>query len=74
MIKINEYDNIMRALKLKMVTPPFSTKYIYEWSLFFWGFYKSEMAKQNILMQAGTAMLAQANSVPKMALSLLQNG
>ncbi len=34
----------------------------------------SEMAKQNILMQAGTAMLAQANSVPKMALSLLQNG
>lgn len=34
----------------------------------------SEMTKQNILMQAGTAMLAQANSVPKMALSLLQNG
>ena len=33
----------------------------------------SEMAKRNILMQAGTAMLAQANSVPKMALSLLQN-
>lgn len=48
MIKINEYDNIMRALKLKMVTPQFSTKYIYEWSLFFWGFYKSEMAKQKL--------------------------
>jgi flagellin len=34
----------------------------------------SEMAKRNILMQAGTSMLAQANSVPKMALALLQNG
>jgi len=34
----------------------------------------SEMTKRNILMQAGTSMLAQANSVPKMALSLLQNG
>lgn len=34
----------------------------------------SEMAKRSILMQAGTSMLAQANSVPKMALSLLQNG
>jgi flagellin len=34
----------------------------------------SEMTKRSILMQAGTSMLAQANSVPKMALSLLQNG
>lgn len=38
----------MRALKFKMVTPPFSTKYIYDWTLFFWGFYKSEMAKQKL--------------------------
>ncbi len=34
----------------------------------------SELTKNNILMQAGTSVLQQANSVPKMALSLLQNG
>lgn len=34
----------------------------------------SELTKNNILMQAGTAVLAQANNVPKLALSLLQNG
>ncbi|MES2745060.1 MAG: flagellin [Bdellovibrionota bacterium] len=33
----------------------------------------SELTKNNILMQAGTSVLQQANSVPKMALSLLQN-
>ena len=32
----------------------------------------SELTKNNILMQAGTAILAQANAVPKMALTLLQ--
>ncbi|RZA15113.1 MAG: flagellin FliC [Proteobacteria bacterium] len=32
----------------------------------------SELTKNNILMQAGTSVLQQANSVPKMALSLLQ--
>ncbi|MCX6127821.1 MAG: flagellin [Proteobacteria bacterium] len=34
----------------------------------------SELTRNNILMQAGTAVLQQANSIPKMALSLLQNG
>lgn len=34
----------------------------------------SELTKNNILMQAGTSVLQQANSLPKMALSLLQNG
>ncbi len=34
----------------------------------------AELTKHNILMQAGVSVLAQANSVPKMALSLLQNG
>ncbi len=34
----------------------------------------SELTKNNILMQAGTSVLQQANSVPKMALSLLQGG
>jgi len=29
-------------------------------------------AKQNILVQTGTAMLAQANSLPQVALKLLQ--
>ena len=33
----------------------------------------SELTRNNILMQAGTAILQQANSIPKMALSLLQN-
>jgi len=33
----------------------------------------AELTKHNILMQAGTAVLAQANSAPKMALALLQN-
>ena len=33
----------------------------------------AEMTKHNILMQAGTSVLAQANNVPKLALSLLQN-
>ncbi len=33
----------------------------------------SELTRNNILMQAGTAVLQQANSIPKMALSLLQN-
>lgn len=32
----------------------------------------AELTKHNILMQAGTAVLAQANEVPKMALSLLK--
>lgn len=32
----------------------------------------SELTKHNILMQAGTSVLQQANSVPKMALTLLQ--
>jgi flagellin len=32
----------------------------------------AELTKHNILMQAGTAVLSQANSVPKMVLSLLQ--
>lgn len=32
----------------------------------------AELTKNNILMQAGVSVLAQANSVPKMALSLLQ--
>lgn len=33
----------------------------------------AELTKQSILMQAGISVLSQANSVPKMALSLLQN-
>lgn len=33
----------------------------------------AELTKNNILMQAGVSVLAQANSVPRMALSLLQN-
>ena len=33
----------------------------------------SEMTRNNILMQAGTSVLQQANSLPKMALQLLQN-
>jgi flagellin len=33
----------------------------------------SELTRNNILMQAGTAILQQANSIPKMALTLLQN-
>ncbi len=32
----------------------------------------SELTRNNILMQAGTSVLAQANNIPKMALSLLQ--
>lgn len=32
----------------------------------------SELTRNNILMQAGTSVLQQANSIPKMALSLLQ--
>lgn len=32
-----------------------------------------ELTQRNILMQAGTSILAQANSIPKLALSLLQN-
>ena len=34
----------------------------------------SELTRNSILMQAGTSILAQANSVPKMALTLLQGG
>lgn len=34
----------------------------------------AELTKNNILMQAGTSVLTQANNVPKLALSLLQNG
>lgn len=34
----------------------------------------SELTRNNVLMQAGTAVLQQANSIPKMALTLLQNG
>jgi flagellin len=33
----------------------------------------AEMTKHNILMQAGTSVLTQANNVPKLALALLQN-
>jgi flagellin len=33
----------------------------------------AELTKSQILMQAGTSVLVQANSVPKLALSLLQN-
>ena len=33
----------------------------------------SELTKGNILMQAGTAVLAQANAAPKSVLTLLQN-
>ncbi len=33
----------------------------------------SELTRNNIMMQAGTAILQQANSIPKMALTLLQN-
>jgi flagellin len=33
----------------------------------------AEMTKHNILMQAGVSVLTQANNVPKLALSLLQN-
>ena len=33
----------------------------------------AELTKHNILMQAGTSVLAQANNVPKLALALLQN-
>jgi flagellin len=32
----------------------------------------TELARFNILVQAGTSMLAQANSSPQMALKLLQ--
>lgn len=32
----------------------------------------SELTKRNVLLQAGTSVLSQANSVPKMALTLLQ--
>ena len=32
----------------------------------------AEFAKFNILMQSGTSMLAQANQLPRSALSLLQ--
>jgi flagellin-like hook-associated protein FlgL len=32
-----------------------------------------EMTKQNILQQAGTAILSQANQAPQLALSLLQD-
>jgi flagellin len=34
----------------------------------------TEYAKQNILVQSGTAMLAQANTMPQSVLRLLQNG
>jgi flagellin len=34
----------------------------------------AELTKNQILMQAGTSVLMQANSIPKMALTLLQNG
>jgi flagellin len=34
----------------------------------------SEMARSNILMQAGVSVLAQANQIPSMALSLLDGG
>lgn len=34
----------------------------------------AEMSQQGILMQAGISVLTQANSIPKMALSLLQGG
>lgn len=34
----------------------------------------AELTKHNVLMQAGTSVLMQANNVPKLALSLLQNG
>lgn len=34
----------------------------------------AELTKHNILMQAGTSVLTQANSLPKLALSLLQGG
>ncbi|HYX39878.1 MAG TPA: flagellin [Oligoflexus sp.] len=33
----------------------------------------SELTRNNIMMQAGTSVLQQANSIPKMALTLLQN-
>lgn len=33
----------------------------------------AELTKHNILMQAGTSVLTQANNVPKLALTLLQN-
>ncbi len=33
----------------------------------------SELTRNNILIQAGTSVLQQANSIPKMALTLLQN-
>lgn len=33
----------------------------------------AELTKNNILMQAGTSVLSQANNVPKLALALLQN-
>jgi len=33
----------------------------------------AEMTKHNILMQAGTSVLTQANNIPKLALALLQN-
>jgi flagellin len=32
----------------------------------------SELTRNNILMQAGTSVLQQANTVPRMALSLLE--
>jgi flagellin len=34
----------------------------------------AELTKHNILMNAGTSVLAQANNIPKMALSLLGGG
>lgn len=34
----------------------------------------TELAKQNILLQAGTSVLSQANQQPSLALSLLKNG
>jgi flagellin len=32
----------------------------------------AELTRNNILMQAGTSVLQQSNSIPKMALGLLQ--
>ena len=32
----------------------------------------AELTRRNILMQAGVSVLAQANNVPRMALSLLE--
>ena len=33
----------------------------------------AELARNNVLMQAGVAILAQANQAPQVALSLLRN-